>query len=166
MSLPDAWIEKIFDKLTLVYGHQFLSRWDGIELAEVKADWAHELRCFAQSPQVIAYGLENLPPTKPPTVLEFRAICSSPHAPRVERPLALPNHMKTAEDVAVIRHMERLERLHREHPEYGGASWAFALELKDQEEPRRVTPTVRAMYREVVTNFRLRHGLRDEDTAA
>ena len=26
MSLPDAWVDRIFTKLSLVYGHQFLSR--------------------------------------------------------------------------------------------------------------------------------------------
>lgn len=76
MSLPDAWIEKIFAKLTLVYGHQFLSRWDGLPLDTVKADWAHELSRFQQNPDGIAFGLQNLPADRPPTVIEFRAICN------------------------------------------------------------------------------------------
>lgn len=74
MSLPEAWVEKVFTKLSLVYGHQFLSRWDGLDLAHVKADWAHELAAYQQAPQAIAFALENLP-QKPPTVLEFRALC-------------------------------------------------------------------------------------------
>jgi len=74
MSLPEAWVDRIFTKLLLVYGHQFLSRWDGLNLADVKADWGHELAAFQQHHATIAYALENLPP-KPPTVLEFREIC-------------------------------------------------------------------------------------------
>lgn len=29
MSLPAAWIDKIFTKLTLAYGRDFLGRWEG-----------------------------------------------------------------------------------------------------------------------------------------
>ena len=74
MSLPSSWVEPIFTKLTLIYGQQFLRRWQDIDLDSVKADWAHELDGLDKSPQRIAYALQNLPPEKPPTVLEFRAI--------------------------------------------------------------------------------------------
>jgi hypothetical protein len=80
MSLPLPWVEKIFQKLTLVYGRDFLGRWEGIPLEEVKADWAHELAGYRNSHDALAYALQNLP-RKPPTVLEFRAICEA--APRV-----------------------------------------------------------------------------------
>lgn len=169
MSLPDAWVDRIFDKLTLVYGHQFLSRWDGLDLAKVKVDWAHELRGFAQNAGAIAYGLANLPPAKPPTVLEFRGICNSPQAPRPEVNLAIGYRGKTEQDLVAERHIERIKRLQQEHPEYGGALWAFALELKDQSEDRAwVRPFVRAMYRDVCANWRaLRHvdapAARDEE---
>lgn len=75
MSLPDTWTDRIFDKLTLVYGQSFLRRWADIDMAAVKADWAHELGGFAQQPEAIKWALQNLPPEKPPTVLEFRALC-------------------------------------------------------------------------------------------
>lgn len=155
MSLPEAWVDRIFDKLTLVYGHQFLSRWDGIELTTVKADWGHELRGFAQNPGAISYGLEHLPPAKPPTVLEFRAICNSPQSPRPEPYLALPRG-KTASDIEQDKTVERLKRVRQAMPDVGGYAWAFALQLKDQEEPRKITPTVRAMYREALANYELR----------
>lgn len=80
MSLPQPWVEKIFQKLSLIYGRDFLGRWEGIPLDEVKADWAHELSGYQQSPDAISYALQNLP-RKPPTVLEFRAICEA--APRI-----------------------------------------------------------------------------------
>ena len=74
MSLPSSWVEPIFTKLTLIYGQQFLRRWQDLDLDAVKADWAHELDGLDKSPKRIAYALQNLPPEKPPTVLEFRAI--------------------------------------------------------------------------------------------
>lgn len=78
MSLPLHWVEKLFQKLSLVYGRDFLGRWEGIPLEDVKADWAHELAGYENSPDSLAYALQHLPP-RAPTVLEFRAICQ--HAP-------------------------------------------------------------------------------------
>jgi len=68
-------VEKIFQKLTLTFGRDFTSRWEGIPLDEVKADWAHELRGFQQNPQAIAYGIEHCISGKPPTVQEFKTVC-------------------------------------------------------------------------------------------
>lgn len=91
MSLPQPWVDRVFDKLTLVYGQSFLRRWADIDLAAVKADWAHELSGFQQHPRAIAWALQNLPPEKPPTVLEFRALARKAPAeelPRLEAPTA------------------------------------------------------------------------------
>jgi len=157
MSLPETWVDRIFTKLSLVYGHQFLSRWDGLALADVKADWAHELRGFAQNPNAIAYALEHLPPGKPPTVLEFRAICNSPQAPQPEKPLALPRVLERSDDEG-NRTVERLKRVRDTMPHVPeGFVWAFALELKDRETPHKVSPLVRSMYREVIGNFHRRY---------
>lgn len=75
MSLPSVWVDRIFTKLSLVYGRDFLSRWEGLELDDVKADWAHELSGMAVRPERIKYALEHLPASKPPTVLDFRVLC-------------------------------------------------------------------------------------------
>ena len=74
MSLSPVFVEAIFAKLTLVYGQQFLRRWQDLDLSAVKGDWAHELSGLDTNPKRIAYALQNLPVDKPPTVLEFRAI--------------------------------------------------------------------------------------------
>ena len=73
MSLPIEFVDHIFSKLTLIYGRDFSGRWEGMNIADVKADWAHELDGLDKSPKRIAYALKNLPTSKPPTVLEFRA---------------------------------------------------------------------------------------------
>lgn len=96
MSLPTPWVDRIFDKLTLVYGQAFLRRWQDIDLNAVKSDWAHELAGFAQHPKAIAYALENLPTDKPPTVLEFRAMARRlppSETPRLEAPKADPERV-------------------------------------------------------------------------
>lgn len=75
MSLPPQWVDRIFEKLTLVYGRDFLRRWDGIPIDDVKADWARELAGFAQLPESIAHALKNLPRDDPPNVYQFRDLC-------------------------------------------------------------------------------------------
>ena len=74
MSIPSAWIDRIFEKLTLVYGAEFLNRWKGVPLEEVKADWARELDGLEKRPEAIKYALEHLPTDKAPTVLQFREL--------------------------------------------------------------------------------------------
>ena len=96
MSLPLLWVDKIFEKLTLTYGQQFLARWRDVDLELVKMDWARELGGFEQKPEAIAYALQNLDDDKPPTVLVFRTIAlRSPAAvqARLPEPAADPERM-------------------------------------------------------------------------
>lgn len=95
MSLPTKWVEALFTKLTLAYGRDFLSRWEGIDLNDVKTDWAHELAGFEGHAYAIAYALDNLPP-KAPSVIEFRALCRRApvqDVPRLEAPVANPERV-------------------------------------------------------------------------
>ncbi|MFM9928190.1 hypothetical protein VLK31_34830 [Variovorax sp. H27-G14] len=91
MSLPAPWVDRIFDKLTLTYGQSFLRRWQDIDMNAVKSDWSHELSGFDRFPKSIAWALQNLPPEKPPTVLEFRNIARrapEEEIPRIESSIA------------------------------------------------------------------------------
>jgi hypothetical protein len=91
MSLPLPWVDKIFEKLTLVYGQAFLARWRDLDLDAVKHDWAHELAGFEAHPAAIAHALQSLPPDKPPTVLQFRDLARRAplsELPRLESPPA------------------------------------------------------------------------------
>lgn len=74
MALPRAWIDKIFAKLSLTYGGAFLRQWQDFDIDAVKDDWAETLAGFQPYPEMLAYALENLHSSKPPTVLEFRDI--------------------------------------------------------------------------------------------
>ena len=77
MSLPSTWTDKIFMKLTLIYGRDFTGRWEGMNICDIKTDWSHELSGYDKRPQAIAWALQNLPEGKPPTVLEFRKLCNT-----------------------------------------------------------------------------------------
>jgi len=87
MSLPLRWVEKIFQKLSLVYGRDFLGRWEGIPIEDVKADWSHELSGFEAHPEAIKHALLSINPAKPPTVLEFRNLAANaPKMAAIELP--------------------------------------------------------------------------------
>lgn len=77
MALPLPWVDRIFDKLMLVYGRDFTGRWDGLPMSSVKADWAHELSGFEAHPEAIKHALLTINPAKPPTVLEFRNLAAN-----------------------------------------------------------------------------------------
>lgn len=81
--LPIEWINKIFERLTLVYGKAFTDRWRDIDLDAVKMDWRRELARFESRPSALTYALDNLP-EKPPTCVEFRNLCANAPAPRQE----------------------------------------------------------------------------------
>lgn len=80
MPLPNAWVDRLFSKLTVTYGQRFLGLYSGVDLQAVKDDWADELSGYAQSPDALRHALSHLPTERPPTVLEFRQLCRQ--APR------------------------------------------------------------------------------------
>lgn len=92
-------IEIIFTKLSLRYGRDFTAKWEGIDLNDVKNDWAHELSGFERAPHAIAYALQNLPDDKAPNVAQFRAIAHRAPAAqtlRIEPPAANPAVVRAA----------------------------------------------------------------------
>lgn len=92
-ALPTAWVERLFRKLTLTYGRDFMARWEGLDECDVIEDWAEELAGFVNHPEALAYALKHLPPGKPPTVIEFCAIanrCPPPVFAALPAPVADP----------------------------------------------------------------------------
>jgi hypothetical protein len=129
MSLPLPWVDKIFERLTLVYGQQFLARWRDVDLELVKQDWAQELGGFEQKPEAIAYALQNLDAEKPPTVLVFRAIAlRSPAAvlARLPEPAANPDRM--AAELAKFASI----RANANRSSYDHKAWARRLKARHE----------------------------------
>ena len=121
MSLPSAWVDRIFSKLTVAYGHRFLGLYSGIDLDAVKADWGDELAGFQQSAEAIRYGLEHLPSDSPPNVFQFRDICRK--APQYA-PKALPAPAPDPEMVKTVR------RAFKSINAYGSTEWAAKLRAR------------------------------------
>jgi hypothetical protein len=127
MSLPLPWVERIFEKLTLVYGQAFLRRWADIDLNCVKSDWSHELSGFDRAPKAIAFALANLPET-PPTVVQFKAIARQ--APAAEVPL-LPE--PKADPARLAAELAKLGTLRATVTAQAGDMKAWARRLKARE---------------------------------
>lgn len=87
MALPSAWIDRIFERLELAYGHRFLSQWPGMSLDVVKRHWVEEMDGMEHHSDAIVWALQNLPADEPVNVLQFRALCR--RAPTKQAP-ALP----------------------------------------------------------------------------
>jgi hypothetical protein len=136
MSLPSRWIDALFSKLTLTYGQEFLRKFEGLPMAEVKADWSETLSGFQQHPQAIRYGLDHLPPEKPPNALQFRDLCRKAPLPRVaaiEAPRTDPERL--SDELRRIKSMEIGKR---------GDFRAWAYLLRDREQSQAKGATGRA----------------------
>lgn len=123
MSLPMPWVEKIFTKLVLTFGREFTARWDEASLLDVKNDWAHELRGFAQNPQALAFGLEHCVSGKPPTVHEFKAACQRRPDPLPAALLDVP----LADPQRVAAELARCGSLRQVAPFRDHKAWAKKL---------------------------------------
>jgi hypothetical protein len=93
MSLPAAWIDALFARLTVRYGAAFMRQYEGIPIESVKEDWGAVLGGFDAAD--IKHALQNLPADWPPAVMQFRALCNSRYrqeqeAPKLEGPLVIP----------------------------------------------------------------------------
>lgn len=127
MSLPTAWIDRIFDKLSLAYGREFLGRWEGLDLNAVKSDWAHELAGFERFPEGIAHALTHLDPVKPPTVFQFRDLARK--APRTEdKQLPVPK----ASPEVVAEQLKRLAPLMKRAEPRADKEWAKRLKSRHE----------------------------------
>jgi hypothetical protein len=83
MSLPESWIDRIFERLSCLYGSKFADMWRGTDVHQLKTVWADKLGGFCDRPEIIRLSLESLDEKPwPPTLPEFLEICRN-HARRV-----------------------------------------------------------------------------------
>jgi hypothetical protein len=84
MSMPDVWLNRLFDRLVLRYGESFLRQYGDLNPAAVKADWADVLDGFKA--ESIRWALQYLPADRPPNAMQFRDLCRrSPSGDAVEK---------------------------------------------------------------------------------
>jgi hypothetical protein len=135
--LPCAWIDRIFSRIGIRYGIEWTRRWEGYEMKAVKADWAQELGGLQQNPTAISHGLDNLPPEKPPTATQFKALCVG--APcYFEKQLPAPK----ADSAVVAAVVSGVPRGGSHDPK----AWARRLRERD-EAGEKLPSAIRTMYR-------------------
>lgn len=125
--LPMPWVDKIFEKLGLTYGRDFLARWDGFDadaMLEVKHDWSMELGGFFDQPDSIAHALAHLP-AKAPNVIEFRQLCrSTPRSDFKQLPRPSQDPQKVAEVLGHVK--KKLSKFPQRDPK----QWARDLKAR------------------------------------
>jgi len=97
MTLPIAWVDRIFERLTVRYGDRFSARWKGVDMDAVRHDWATVLAGFKNWPEAISFAFDTLDDEKPPTAAVFRSLALK--APKPTR-LALPEPQADPERLA------------------------------------------------------------------
>lgn len=142
MSLPTDWVEYIFSTLKLRFGRDFDMRWEGLDMAVVKADWAAELDGFDRHPHLIEHALKHLP-EKPPTVIEFRRIAKGGPDIQPEQQ-RLPNHGRPASPEFIAAEIQRLQPALRRGPR-DPRQWARDLLHRHKTRVHVATPAALAM---------------------
>ena len=97
-ALPDAWVGKIFDHMSGLYGSKFADLWNGSNVESVRRTWAVKLAGFADMPKAIKEALDALDSKPyPPTLPEFIALCREAGRRHAE-PLAAIEYKPTPEE--------------------------------------------------------------------
>jgi len=86
-ALPDGWIDRLFQRFSVLYGKHWNEMWADVPMADVKDAWDGELA--GVTGEQIARALKQLGKF-PPTLPEFSALCRPPAQPTAHR-LFLPS---------------------------------------------------------------------------
>lgn len=152
-------VDRLFARLTAVYGREFTGKFDGTTPDAVKAAWAHELRWFTHRLDAVAWALDNLP-DKCPNAAQFRNLVRQ--APSTEVAGMLPNEApvrvaNAQERAALMRMAEDIRK--GEFFAKPGREWAYRLiERHENGDPR--PPMCVAMARRAIE---VDHGRRKFD---
>lgn len=88
MPLSMRFVKEIHSRLAIRYGTPWASKWVGLDMALIEADWADQLD--GMQPDNIRRALASLPAEFPPTATAFRALGINPHPPMADTLPALP----------------------------------------------------------------------------
>lgn len=111
--LPAAWVERIFERMSAVYGVQKMSSmWTGVNPASVKHSWAETLGRYP--PEAVAEAVRCMGDECgpwPPSLTEFVALARTKvQAPEHRRALPVPKR-SDAEIAAGAEQMRRIKSI-------------------------------------------------------
>lgn len=96
-----ALVDLVFGRMLARYGDEWVRKWTGVEVEDLKTDWARTIGHYSRD--AIAYGLRFLP-ERAPNAHQFAAVCMRappPPSPRLTAPKADP--IRVAEAVTAAR---------------------------------------------------------------
>lgn len=109
-SLPDGWVEKLFQKFEDFYGAKWAAAYGSFPRDRVKRTWAEELGGFASMPECIAMALEDQKQLKfPPTLPEFLTLCRDAAKRLPPKVSLIIEHKLSEEDMQ--RNRERISKI-------------------------------------------------------
>ncbi|MGF6877387.1 hypothetical protein [Paraburkholderia sp. MM5477-R1] len=161
-SIPEHWVERLFDRMSSIYGSRFLDLWRGIDIAGVKATWREGLASVSDAGLkrgVAALFHEKYPPTLP----RFIELCSiDPMYVRHEQAAITHEHCLTPageDSLAKIRELLRPVATRARVPTGStGIEWAFRI-LREADE--RVIPLHKLTFaQQAIANWCASHPVR------
>ncbi len=76
-ALPEAWVERLFERMLLDYGRKFADQWASADMDKLIAHWSFELAGYTGAE--LKRGLDALAARDwPPTLPEFKKLCRAP----------------------------------------------------------------------------------------
>lgn len=128
----ESWVERIFARMSAMYGRLFADMWAGTDLRQVKAAWAEDLGPFCG--KQIAWAMEQCKARElPPTLPAFRGLCqnaprpeaSALPAPRVPQEAAQARAHQLRKSAEAIAQRQDFLGWARTPPAYGarGSAW-------------------------------------------
>ncbi|MGL4651554.1 MAG: hypothetical protein ACRC1H_19260 [Caldilineaceae bacterium] len=101
--MSERWVDALFARLAVRYGASWASKWAGLDIEVVKADWERVLGpLVARKSKAIRHVLDNALPEWPPTADQFLRLCANVPASDGAL-LALPPPRASDEVVAEIK---------------------------------------------------------------
>lgn len=135
--LPARWVVRLFDRLFAKYGQTFWAQYAGRDSDEVLIEWANELGCTRECPQVITQALERCG-AQPPSAKQFRELCMPPvdvPPPIKPTPVALPKVQAGDASTTDFRQWARVLRAREQRGEVLSLAqrdaWRAALKRED-----------------------------------
>lgn len=106
-ALPEAWIEKLFQKFEDFYGAKWAAQYGSFPRNRVMRTWAEELAGFADKPGAIGRALDAQKANPfPPTLPEFLTLCREA-AKRIGNDKPALTHKPTAAELEHQRDMAK-----------------------------------------------------------
>ncbi len=124
--LPDAWVEKLFQKFEDFYGAKWAAQYGDFPRERVKRTWAEELGGFADKGECLSHAIKAQKSSPfPPTLPEFLRACQDAARRLGTVQPALPAPVMSAEEAA--RKIDALQQAQPRPSPYDFHHWAKEL---------------------------------------